>query len=134
MLPKAILCVLVVEDYAPIREMLQEILELDGYRAVTAVSGYAALHFLSTTIVLPDLIIADIRMPGMDGYEFIQVVQASEKWRRIPALLASALMSKQKADIGLPAGVCGYISKPFDVPQMLATIAQVIATYTMQQA
>ncbi|MHA1170432.1 MAG: response regulator, partial [Candidatus Hodarchaeales archaeon] len=106
---------------------LQMTLEFSGYNVVTARNGLEALDVLSYIDNPPDLIISDILMPGMDGYELFQKISTHPLYFRIPFIFLTARTSPDDIRFGKMLGVDDYITKPFDDEDLLATIAGKIA-------
>jgi DNA-binding response OmpR family regulator len=104
--------VLVVDDMSQIRNILRFNLDKVGYRVLLANSGEKALEYALGQNP-PDLIILDIMMPKMDGYEVIRKLRASDNARRIPVIFLSAKAQKKDIVKGLDAGANDYIVKPF---------------------
>jgi two-component system cell cycle response regulator DivK len=102
--------ILIVEDNPENRELLREALTYDNHDIVEAVNGEEALETMR--VVLPDLVLLDIQMPKLDGYEVIRRVRADEvlKGTRVVALTALAMRGERER--ALAAGFDGYISKP----------------------
>jgi len=118
--------ILFVDDDPSLRVALREIFEFSGYAVVTATSASEALHILRSEPARPSLIISDILMEGIDGYQFFHIVKAEETWRDIPFIFLSA-KSKLRDDVekhGLEGE--GYLSKPFIVDDLLNVINRII--------
>ena len=113
-------CILVIEDHPPLLIALKAILETAGYSVLTAVSGAAALEAM--TEVQPDLIISDIMMPKMDGYAIYEATRARPEWASIPFMFLTARTDKEHRLRAKEAGISQLITKPFKVPNLLATI------------
>ena len=113
--------VLVVDDDVRILRMTGRILELDGYRALTANSGEAALNMFDEGI--PDLILLDIMMPGMDGYA---VCQRIREFSQIPIIMVTAKDSDEEKVKGLNAGADDYVTKPFSSSELAARVRAVL--------
>jgi two-component system alkaline phosphatase synthesis response regulator PhoP len=109
--------ILVVDDEADILHLVQYNLAKDGYRVTCAGSGEAALQAARTQ--LPDLIILDLMLPGLDGLEVCKRLRADSKTEHIPIIMLTA--KGEEADIvtGLELGADDYITKPFS-PRVLA--------------
>lgn len=123
--------ILVVDDSPDNLELLTDMLEEIGCKARSASNGEMALRSVRTKI--PDLIMLDIRMPGMDGYEVCSRLKASEETRDIPVIFLSGLgdsMNKVKA-FGI--GGVDYILKPFDLNEVLARVQTHLSIQSMQQ-
>jgi two-component system, sensor histidine kinase and response regulator len=112
--------ILVVEDDAALLDGLRDILELSGYRVVTARNGAQGLLALEQH--RPDLIVSDINMPRMDGYQFYGQVRAHPEWVSLPFIFLTA--KGEKADIrrGKMLGVDDYITKPFEEADLLVAV------------
>jgi CheY-like chemotaxis protein len=109
--------VLVLEDDADVQQIWVEALERAGYAAVGTASGADALARLPE--LSPDLIVLDMMMPGMDGFEFLARLRARLGWARIPVLIVSGIGSTIAATIDRDGvetlGVAGILPKPVDV-------------------
>jgi len=114
--------VLLVEDEAALRETLEEILELNDFEVKVAESGEEALEVINTWI--PDLIVSDIMMPGMTGFDLIKKVHEQPKLAETPFIFLSALASREDQNKGLDAGAKGYITKPFKSAELITLIKQ----------
>jgi signal transduction histidine kinase len=112
--------ILIVEDDAALLAGLREVLELAGYRVVTADHGVAGLAALET--FTPDLIISDIMMPKMDGYRFFGEVRARPAWLGLPFIFLTAKGEKTDVRRGKQLGVDDYITKPFDEEDLLVAV------------
>jgi two-component system sensor histidine kinase/response regulator len=113
-------CIFVVEDEAPLREGLKELLQGYGYEVVTTANGQEALDALAQS--RPDLILADIMMPVMDGYALYEAVRANPAWDAIPFIFLTALGDKTDIRLGRELGVDDYVVKPFEPEEVLASI------------
>jgi len=114
--------VLLVEDEAALRETLEEILELNDFDVKIAESGEEALKVIDTWI--PDLIVSDIMMPGITGFDLIKKVHDQPTLKDIPFIFLSALASREDQNKGIEAGAKGYITKPFKSAELVALIKQ----------
>lgn len=105
--------ILVVEDDVDIRENLAEFLVSEGYAAQTAADGQKALDLLRAASTLPQLILLDLRMPRMDGFQFREAQEKDARLAAIPVLLmtADAQIESEKYKIG----AIGYVKKPIDI-------------------
>ena len=115
--------ILVVEDNLDVLYNLNLILESNNYKPITAKNGKEALEILSNLEEIPDIIISDIMMPEMDGYEFFRVISNDPRWNRIPFLFISARSTPENIRFGKSLGVDDYLTKPFDERDLLATLS-----------
>ena len=106
--------ILIVDDDVYIGDMLEEILEKEGYRTARAYSGTEALMFLSSA--RPDLILLDLMLPGLSGEEILPLIKG------IPVIVVSAKAEVSDKVELLLNGACDYITKPFDTAELLARI------------
>ncbi len=112
--------ILVVEDHQLLQEAMREILEVDGFEVLTAGDGLVALDMMQETC--PDLILSDIMMPQMDGYEFYEKVRENPQWVRIPFIFLTAKGDRDDILKGKAMGVEDYLTKPFDTQELLVAI------------
>lgn len=113
--------ILIVDDEASMRTMLKEYLIEQGFRVETAPDGRQALFVARQT--LPDLILLDIMMPEMDGYEFIRNHRPE---RKTPIILLTARLDETDKVVGLELGADDYVTKPFSMRELVARIRAVI--------
>jgi excisionase family DNA binding protein len=114
--------VLVVDDESSIRELLSKTLALAEYDVDTAPDGRAALERLRLGNY--DLLIADLKMPGMDGLTLIR--EAKRLKADIPVIIITGFSTESSAIEAVNLGVAGYLTKPFRVPQVLAAAARAL--------
>ncbi len=118
---------LVVDDNLDILFNLKIMLEKMNYEVVTANSGDEALNILTTLETIPEVIISDIMMPNMSGYEFFSVVSSNSQWNRVPFLFLTAKSTPEDIRLGKMLGVDDYITKPFNKEDLIASISGKIA-------
>jgi CheY-like chemotaxis protein len=111
--------ILVVDDLADNRFLLKAILEAEGYNVELASSGAAALA--QAEAVLPKLMLLDVMMPEMSGYEVTQRVRQSTKLASLPVVLITAY-GQESAKTGKAAGANDFICKPFDFDELIKRI------------
>jgi PAS domain S-box-containing protein len=117
--------VLVVDDEADARELLTRILENQGANVTTATSGDEALRLLE--IAQPEVIVCDIGMPGMDGYQLLRKIRENEpKGKRLPALALTAFARAQDRKRAMLAGFQSHLAKPFDTAELVLVIAGLV--------
>lgn len=111
---------LIIEDNRSIRENTKEFLEMEGYEVYSSPNAKTAYDELE--IYNPDLIICDIRMPDMDGFEFLEKLGAHQTFKSIPVIFFSAKCEKNDITKGLGLGAYDYIAKPSDLEDLLISI------------
>ena len=113
--------ILVIEDNKEIRENTVELLELKGYNVRSAANGKAGLDMALET--KPDMILCDIMMPNMNGYEVFAALKANSETAKIPFIFVTASVERSEVEAGLGMGADGYIRKPFEAKELFQTIA-----------
>lgn len=116
--------ILVVEDSLTQAVRLQSLLEENGYRTLLAENGRAALERVWAEP--PTLIISDIVMPEMDGYELCRRIKSNERTAHIPVMLVTQLNEPEDILKGLDCGADNFITKPYDAPFLLSRIQYIL--------
>jgi DNA-binding response OmpR family regulator len=111
--------ILIVEDDADLREMMAQLLTLEGFRASTVANGREALEYLSQGDK-PDVILLDLMMPIMDGWEFRRQQEADATLSTVPVIVLSALDQTRAADVNAVA----FLKKPLDFDRLLELVRQ----------
>ena len=119
--------IFIVEDNEDVLYNLKMTLEFNEYEVITANDGTDALETLPKLKRTPDIILSDIMMPKMNGYDFFQAVSENIEWNRIPFIFLTARTSPDDIRFGKMLGVDDYLLKPFKEADLLATIAGKIA-------
>jgi len=112
--------VLVVDDNPELLDGVKLTLEMEDFQVLIADSGAAALEILGR--ITPDLILADIMMPVMDGYELYQHIHDDPRWVHVPFIFVTAKTAKEDIRKGKEMGVDDYITKPFDPQDVVAAV------------
>lgn len=112
--------ILIVDDEPFGRETLESILEPEGYDLVMAENGYQAIE--KALALQPDVILLDVMMPGMNGFEVCRRIRSEKQLAEIPILFLTALDDRQSLLSGLEAGADEFISKPFDRYELRARL------------
>ena len=108
--------ILVVDDEPDILSVLVYHLSREGYQVKTAVNGQGALK--AAEVDRPDLIILDLMLPGMDGYEVLARLRSDERLGSIPVILLTALVEEEERVKGFEVGADDYIAKPFSAREL----------------
>jgi CheY-like chemotaxis protein len=106
--------VLLADDYEDARMILKRLLEMEGCRVVEAADGLEAVELAARHSSELDLILMDLSMPGLDGYEATRQILASEVTRHIPVVALSALCEEATKDKAIEAGCSDCLPKPLD--------------------
>jgi two-component system alkaline phosphatase synthesis response regulator PhoP len=113
--------ILVVDDQVLTLAAIQATLELDGFQVYTAKDGIEALEVLRVTEI--DVILADIAMPRMNGYELFETVRQDKRWIHIPFIFLTARTMDSDIRYGKELGVDDYLTKPFRMEDLRASVA-----------
>ena len=114
---------LIVDDYEDFREFIKSLF-IKSYRVITANDGEEASQVILNQ--LPDIILCDVMMPKMDGYELCRIVKADIRTSHIPIILLTAKSSEENQYSGIEAGADDYISKPFNIDMLKLKISKII--------
>jgi two-component system cell cycle response regulator DivK len=114
--------ILLVEDNAQNRRLAQFLLKSRGYTVYEATSGEAALELARAH--LPDLILMDLRLPGLDGFTATKALKDDDLTKRIPVIALTAFAMEGDRDKALQAGCDGYITKPIDTKGFPAAVSR----------
>ena len=118
--------ILIVDDEADVLKVLQLVLTRNGYEAVTAGSGMEGL--VKAQGEGPDLILLDIMMQEMDGWEVLKLLQLDPQTRPIPVVMLSARTQPRDKIRGLQEGAVDYVTKPFVVKDILERIEAIMSS------
>jgi len=114
--------ILIIDDEAGVRELLADALKLAGFDTLTAADAMVAQTMLRTA--KPDLLIVDINMPLMDGFEFIERIRSNGD--QTPALMLSARADRADVTRGLTLGADDYVTKPFGLEELVLRIRAIL--------
>ncbi len=117
--------ILVVDDQPDMLTLIVRALENDQYAVSTATSGPEALRMIDEH--MPDLVVLDYKMAGMDGMEVIKTLRAKPETQPLPVLMLTAMTDEPSTRAGFEAGVTDYVTKPFSIPQLTARVHACLA-------
>ncbi|NJL83579.1 MAG: response regulator [Chloroflexaceae bacterium] len=116
--------VLVVEDSLAQRQMMIDLLKNSGLKVVVACDGVEALEHIQKYV--PDLIVLDIVMPRMNGYEVCRRLKSNPKTKNVPVIMCSSKGEEFDRYWGMKQGADAYIAKPYQPVELIATIRQLL--------
>ena len=116
--------ILIVDDEVEIVGIMKFRLNSWGFEAISAQSGAEALEVLKT--VKPDLMILDVMMPGMSGFDVLKNIKARDDLKNIPVIMVSVASSRAEIERGLKTGAAFYFTKPYDATELLAKIKSIL--------
>jgi len=119
--------ILIAEDERDIRDLITFTLQFAGYQVVATANGEEAFQKAQTEI--PDLILMDVRMPKMTGYEACIAIKQVEHLKHIPVVFLSAKGQEAEVNTGLEAGAEEYLLKPFSPDQLTAKVGALLAKF-----
>ncbi len=117
--------VLIAEDERDIRELITFTLRYNGHEVIATSNGEEALEMALREH--PDLVLLDVRMPRMNGYEVCRAIKENEVTKHIPVVFISAKGQESEVKQGLDAGATDYILKPFSPDQLVERVRQVLS-------
>jgi two-component system, cell cycle response regulator DivK len=118
-------CILVVEDQEDNRQILRDLLASAGFEMIEAIDGEAGVA--AATSQRPDLILMDIQLPIMDGYEATRRIKANPELNAIPIIAVTSYALSSDEGKALAAGCDAYIAKPYSPRQLLAKVKEFLA-------
>jgi chemosensory pili system protein ChpA (sensor histidine kinase/response regulator) len=119
--------VLVVDDSLTVRRVTQRLLTREGYRVVTAKDGLDALERLAEE--RPAVMLSDIEMPRMDGFDLLRNVRADGRLAGLPVVMISSRIAQKHRDYAAELGVDHYLGKPFAEEELLALVAAYVRAH-----
>lgn len=117
--------ILVAEDERDIRELVMFTLQFAGHKVTQAQNGEMAVELAQQ--VIPDLILTDVRMPKMTGYEVCRALKEIESVKHIPVVILSAKGQDDEIETGKAAGAIDYILKPFDMAELQQRVNEILS-------
>jgi chemosensory pili system protein ChpA (sensor histidine kinase/response regulator) len=120
------LTVMVVDDSISFRQVVSNLVEGSGWKALRASDGFAAIEMLQSIERRPDIFLLDVEMPRMDGYELLARLKSRDLWRRIPVVMLTSRAGEKHRLRALELGAAEYIVKPYQDDDMRATIRRLV--------
>ena len=131
MTSSAVQTILIVDDEIQNRELFEHLLRLEGYRTLTAANGEEALKAIAEHS--PDLILLDIMMPGINGYELAVLLKADAATSNIPIIMVTALIDRDARLAALNAGAEEFLSKPVDPTELWLRVRNLLRLKTFSE-
>jgi chemosensory pili system protein ChpA (sensor histidine kinase/response regulator) len=114
--------VLVVDDSLTVRRVTQRLLEREGYRVAVAKDGQQALELLAQE--QPALVLTDLEMPRLDGFDLLHRLRADARWRDLPVIVITSRLAARHRELAAALGVEHYLGKPYAQDEVLALVAR----------
>ncbi len=121
--------ILIVDDDASIVKLVDYLLEPEGYKVVSASNGLRALKTVETE--KPDLIILDLMLPGVDGFDLCQRLRMGIETSRIPIMILSAKSKDDDKRVAMESGADGYLTKPFNSADLIEQVGNMLGHNSM---
>ena len=115
---------IIVDDDRDTREMLAMALEIEGYDVTQAANGVKLISSLH--VHHPDILLLDVNMSWIDGFELCRAVRRNEQFRTLPVLFVSARKTRSDVEAGLASGADGYFTKPIDFDALLGRMRELV--------
>lgn len=109
--------ILIIDDSNTNLVLLESLFKRNGYKVFSAVNGKEGLNLMEKNI--PDLIFLDLKMPQVDGFEFIRLLKKNTGWANIPVVILSAISDKETMIRSIEMGVIEYLTKPLDIEKVM---------------
>ena len=116
--------ILIIDDSNTNIVLLESLFKRNGYRVLSAMNGQEGLDSVKKKI--PDLIFLDLKMPGIDGFEFMERLRKNEEWRDIPVIILSAVSNKETVMKSIELGVVEYLTKPLNIEKVVAITRNIL--------
>lgn len=114
--------ILIADDSPTIRKFVSLSLKMQGFEVLTASDGMEAVELLPSNKI--DLVITDLNMPNLDGFELIKSVRESFQYKEIPIIILSSLSGSKEIEMGIKTGANSYLVKPFDPKRIQYEVAK----------
>ena len=113
---------MLLDDSPTIRKFVSISLKVNGYEIIQVADGMEALEVLPSGRI--DLVITDLNMPNIDGFELIKTIRSNEDYKEIPIIILSSLSGSEEIEKGIQSGANAYLLKPFDSNRILYEVSK----------
>jgi twitching motility two-component system response regulator PilG len=117
--------ILIVEDEESLLKLESILLTSKGYSVTGVADGVSALE--QVVLIKPDLIVLDIMLPGLDGFEVCRIIKQNPETAHIPVMMLTAKKSSQDCERGMAAGASAYVTKPFKSAKIIEIIQELLS-------
>lgn len=117
--------ILIIDDSNTNLVLLESLFRRNGYRVNSALSAREGIECLKDTA--PDLIYLDLRMPEVDGFQFIEILQKNIEWKNIPVVILSAVSDRDTITRSIELGVVDYLTKPLDIEKVISLTRSILS-------
>ena len=118
--------ILIVDDDQAISALLKHLLKREGYSVKSLLDGLDAKDYILSQQVPPALVLLEMMLPSVNGYDLIEIIRGSASWKDIPVVVLSSLAQDDKIVRALKLGANDYVTKPFRVNELLTRISRLI--------
>jgi chemotaxis protein histidine kinase CheA/ActR/RegA family two-component response regulator len=118
--------VLIVDDSPSVRRVSTNLVRNAGWNPVQARDGMEALEYLNNAETIPDLVLLDIEMPRMDGYQLLTTLRSSSVWRDLPVVMVTSRAGARHRDKAMDLGATDYMVKPYQEEELLTLVRQLV--------
>ena len=118
--------ILIVDDDQAISALLKHLLKREGYSVKSLLDGLDAKDYILSQQVPPALVLLEMMLPSVNGYDLIEIIRGSASWKDIPVVVLSSLAQDDKIVRALKLGANDYVTKPFRVNELLTRINRLI--------
>ncbi len=116
--------ILIIDDSNTNLVLLESLFRRNGYRVFSAINGREGLDLLKKNI--PDLIFLDLKMPEIDGFEFMMLLKKNTDWANIPVVILSAISDKETIIQSIEMGVVDYLTKPLEIEKVISLTKSIL--------
>lgn len=120
--------ILVIEDEPPVQDMIKTLLERSGFDVMQAYHVEQAVQILRDSRPLPDLVVLDLMLPDIDGFELLRQMRSKSIFDALPVVIVSALADPEQIRKGLSLGADRYVTKPGIMHNLVKTVLEVLRT------
>jgi chemosensory pili system protein ChpA (sensor histidine kinase/response regulator) len=116
--------VMVVDDSLTVRKITSRLLTREGYQVILAKDGVDALEQLID--VMPDVVLSDIEMPRMDGFDLLRNIRADQRLKELPVIMITSRTAEKHRNYAMEIGANHYLGKPFDEDELLRLVSSYV--------